>query len=243
MLSARSEGVQLRGHLSGSTLVNLLDSRLQPEVKASRQDMAERLGMWLNVADGMSLHAGLQHAGLHQTQTPGVALPRGAGLALQEACQQAQDALAASIMTTPLRLEPAQGQPAFAPYHQLYGDLQRHMSLQVETVRQKARHTLSQASGRLAQLAVLDDVMQQALGVREQKALSAMPALLEQLFRRSTLAPSVEDETVLSLGGEGADTDGFLQEMRALLLAELDVRMQPVWGLVDAFNREFELNR
>jgi hypothetical protein len=35
----------------------------------------------------------------------------------------------------------------------------------------------------------------------------------------------------------------FLRDMRAVLMAELDLRMQAVRGLVDAYNSEIKLSR
>jgi hypothetical protein len=50
----------LRSQFGGSTLVSLLASWVDVDVKATRQDIAERLGTGLSVADAMSLYAVLQ---------------------------------------------------------------------------------------------------------------------------------------------------------------------------------------
>lgn len=225
--------MQLRSHFSSSTLVSLLASWVPVDAKASRQDISERLGMWLNVADAITLHAA------HQAiRIPVATAPVPADVQLEDACQQAHAALVATIVSTPLPEGATAPGASFAPYHQRYLDLQRHMSLRTEALREQVRQALTQASPKLAQLAALDVAMEQALGAREQKLLASVPVLLEQRFGQLCQhSPSGDDTQALA----GATTNGlsvFVQDMRAVLLAELDVRMRPVQGLVEAFNSE-----
>ncbi len=235
MQSPWDEGMQLRGHFSSSTLLSLLASWVPVDAKASRQDIAERLGMWLNVADAITLHAA------HQSiRTPTATAPVPADAQLEDACQQVHAALAATLVSMPLPDGAAAPDASFAPYHQRYLDLQRHMALRIEALREQVRQALTHASPRLAQLAALDVVMDQALGAREHKLLASVPALLELRFAQLCQPPSSEGKP--SPVGVAAHGPGlFVQDMRAVLLAELDVRMQPVQGLVEAFNSELKV--
>ena len=70
----------------------------------------------------------------------------------------------------------------------------------------------------------LDAVLDEMLVDREQKLMSAVPVFLERRFEALRRQQSV------------GWPDVFDEEMRQLLLAELDDRLQPVAGLVEAFS-------
>jgi len=59
---------------------------------------------------------------------------------------------------------------------------------------------------------------------------ATVPGLLEKHFARLRQA----DE---SDGGSGAWVDVFCRDMQGLLLAELDIRLQPIEGLLDALRK------
>jgi hypothetical protein len=69
--------------------------------------------------------------------------------------------------------------------------------------------------------------MEQVLGAHEHRLLATVPALLEKHFERLRRAD-----------GEGVQPaawlDLFCKSMQGVLLAELDIRLQPVEGLLDA---------
>ena len=259
------QGKQLRSEFGGSTLVSLLASWVEVDVKASRQDIAERLGVGLSVADAMALHAVLQSLAaspaLEPTQScpsvsdlaspggihrPGVAHIEGASgkaTPVQDACDQMHAALAANLTSMPLAMGDAAPDASFAPYHQRYLDLQRHMAARIEGLREQVRQTLNVASPRLAQLAELDAVLEQTLGAREQKLLASVPVLLEQRFVQLCQCEATPDDAANPSDASAIGTAHFLRDMRAVLMAELDLRMQAVRGLVDAYNSEIKLSR
>ena len=69
--------------------------------------------------------------------------------------------------------------------------------------------------------------MAQVLSVQERRLLATVPSLLERHYKR------LRDEH------EGDDwAELFRQDMRAVLLAELDLRMQPVEGLMEALDND-----
>ena len=255
----------MRSEFGGSTLVSLLASWVDVDIKASRQDIAERLCVGLSVADAMALHAVLQSlatppviepaqsglsasrpataVGIHR---PGLAQAEGAlGAAtpLHAACDQVHAALAANLTSMPLALGDAAADVSFAPYHQRYLDLQRHMAARIEGLREQVRQTLTMASPRLAQLAALDAVLEQTLGAREQKLLASVPVLLEQRFVQLCQCEAAPDDAANPSDASAIGTAHFLRDMRAVLMAELDLRMQAVRGLVDAYNSEIKLSR
>lgn len=142
------------------------------------------------------------------------------------------------------RVPAAVATPRFARYRRRCVALQGRMASRIGALRAQVRQVLSQASPRLAQLAELDAALEQAFGEREQKLLATVPALVERRFDALLCAhvPELEasgrqeDPDVLRQPGSWLDT--FERDLREILLAELDMRLQPVRGLIEAFSNE-----
>jgi len=85
----------------------------------------------------------------------------------------------------------------------------------------------------------VDAAMELALSPREQTLLASVPTLLGEHFERlrqaeqKALADAHDSETTPT-PTPGAWLDGFRKDMQSVLLAELDVRLQPVEGLLAA---------
>lgn len=244
-------------NFSSARLVRLLSDLASVDVEASRQDFAERLGLWLDVFDGITLHAAHQSIKTVDEEKPSDAL-LGRTFALEEEFHRVRTALVKAI--TASSASPASGkqvrnpipQPeaatetdaGYAPYHQRYLDQQRHMALRIDALRAHVRQAIAKVSPQLGQLATFDAVMDQMLGGREQKLLSTVPVLLERRFGhlRKThqlgldLAQQQDDPALWRQPGGWLDVFG--KEMQEVLLAELGVRLQPVVGLIEAFSNE-----
>jgi hypothetical protein len=95
-------------------------------------------------------------------------------------------------------------------------------------LRRRLRSSLADRSAALAKLAELDIVMEQVVGAQERALLATVASRLEPRFDALRGAPA--DAPVQP----GPWLEQFRQEMRALLLAELDLRLQPVEGLLEA---------
>jgi hypothetical protein len=80
----------------------------------------------------------------------------------------------------------------------------------------------------LGRLAEVDAVMEVALTPREHTLLAKVPDLLGQRFAR------------LHAGGQPHWLDAFRREMQSVLLAELDLRFQPVDALLAALRTHQE---
>jgi hypothetical protein len=119
---------------------------------------------------------------------------------------------------------------AFEPYRRHYLAQQRDMELKVPPLRVRAREALAQAAGPLQQLGALDAALDGILQERESRLLGALPLLLKTRF------------TQLLIGHDplqpGAWLARFGQELQAVLLAELDLRLQPATGLIEALGSE-----
>ncbi|RYF40852.1 MAG: DUF3348 family protein [Comamonadaceae bacterium] len=260
--ATRCRGMYLRRNFSSSGLVCLLDDldpagQGHPAPTASDlagHDTAEKLSRWVGVFEAGALHAALQQAGSAQAGAPGRPSARLA-VPLRDQLLQVRSILSRAITSADApgpavgrarhRLDPPS--PAmppeadFAPYRQRYQDVQRNMDLMIAPLRDNVRQTLSAASPGLRQLAALDAAWEQMLAGREQKLLAAVPLRLKRRFEQLRLAHQQGGNTDAAPGGgpqPDAWLDLFRQDLRQVLAAELDVRLEPVTGLIEAFEQE-----
>ena len=107
------------------------------------------------------------------------------------------------------------------------------MALRVEALRGQVRQALEQASPALAQLAAFDAVLERMLAAREPGLMATVPLALERRFEALRTA-AVADES----------PDGwrqtFAQALHAALRAELEQRLQPVIGMIEALDNQLE---
>lgn len=151
------------------------------------------------------------------------------------------------------RPEPAPEAAVDFPSHRRhYFARQQAMDMTVTALRSHLRSLLAQRSPEMARLAAVDAVMEQALGERERSLLSAVPVLLERRFEQLRRAALVEAETaessdlassptpsiVSDAALPGAWLTTFRQDMHSVLLAELDLRWQPIDGLLEALRAQ-----
>lgn len=170
-------------------------------------------------------------------------------------------------LPTPLPNAAPESAADFAPFHRYYLAHQRAMAGAIGPLRASARAVLSGQSAALKQLAALDAVLDQALAAREASLLATVPVLLGRRFAQLCEAHQREREAASDTArqavaggpaatGEGAAGAGappddparwmqsggwlarFCAEMQRVLLAELDLRLMPVVGLVAALDKE-----
>jgi len=244
----------LRRNFSSSRLVRLLGDTASGELEAPGQDFAERLSQWVGVFDAVKLHAAHQSmpALAEEKMSPALAAR---ALAVEAQFHQVRGVLVKAITANEadaaigkrarnprseadVALEPVPETEAdFAPYRQRYLDQQRNMELMIGPLRAHVRETLSDSSPGLRQLASLDAVWEQMLEAREQRLLLTLPVLLKGRFERLRKAHQSQQEPAL-WRQPGGWLDGFGKELQEILLAELDVRLEPVKGLMEAFSNK-----
>ena len=241
--------IVLRTNFSSSRLVRLLGYAAVLDVDTSRQDVAERLGQWVGAFESVTLHAAHQSITAVAEDAPSATLAT-THAALDAHLQQVRGVLAHGITAKPApedlgkRARHPLNQPEpvletgadFAPYRKRYLDQQRNMDLMVPPLRDHVRQTLSQASPALRQLAALDAVWEQMLAGRAQKGLSAVPGFLEKRFKNLRTTHQHDDPTLWRQPGGWLDLFG--KELQDILLAELNVRLEPVVGLVEALSHK-----
>ena len=230
----------LRGNFNSSKLVHLLSGWSPVDAQVSRQDFAERLGLWLGAFDATTLHDA--HRSIRSMAAPSGVRPAKA-VDVEQEFHRVRDALVKHLSATQASPEPAAG---FAPYRRRYIDRQRHMELKIGALRGDVRKALASASPQLAQLAALDAALDRMLDAKAQKMLATVPVLLEkrfaQLRKSHAPVPDLAHPPADSAVQQAPDSwlHAFGKEVQEVLLAELDDRLLPVVGLIEAFNNEFK---
>lgn len=246
-----------RTYINGSGLVRALGGLTAADVPASKQSFADRLGQWLGFADALTLYSALNAGAAGDAALPATTTSQEAG-ALRQAMARVRDALAESITNDgvfrsgPARIElptpdpraPVEKAADFGPYHRYYLAHQRDMAVRIGPLRATVRAALQGRAPSLGRLAALDAVMDQALAARERDLLATVPALLARRFEqrydahRATLAETQTADDAARWMQPGGWLAEFCREMQSVLQAELDLRLQPIAGLIAALDDE-----
>ena len=225
-----------RTHFHSSRLIRVLGDLVLLETAAPGAAFAERLGLWVAYTDAITLCA-VQSAG----PAAAPARPRGTVPAVAEAFASVRAGLEAAITRAGATLPAGMD---YEPYRRHYVAQQRDMELKVGPLRELLREALAQATPELRQLAALDAAFDGILVEREAKLLSALPLLLKKRFthlykvHQQQLDPAQPDDNAALWLQAGAWLARFFQELQTVLLAELDLRLQPALGLLEAFENE-----
>ena len=209
--------------LTGSALVRLLealsDSRVR--VRDARTGFTDGLVQWVGWADAIALSAALE-------RPSSAAVVSEASLDERAECNRIRTSLtqSAARAMAPTGHSAMEASVGFGSLRKRYVTQQQAMEVAIGTLRERVRAELGARSPELARLAALDAVMAQVLNVQERRLLATVPGLLEKHYRR------LRDE------GSGNWVTLLMQDMHTVLLAELDLRLQPVEGLVDALDKD-----
>jgi len=195
------------------------------DVPESRQGFADRLSQWFGWTDAISLSSALERS---PAISPSRA--RASASAEEDECASVRAALAKAIS------ERGAFASDFPSHRRRYIARQQAMETAIGPLRGRLRARLAAATPDLARLASLDAVMEQVLGVQEQRLLGTVPGLLEKHFKRLREAERSRDESGGG-GDSGAWLELFCKDMQGVLLAELDIRFQPLEGLLDALRK------
>lgn len=205
--------------LGGPDFLRLLARLSDGAMPASSPALTDRLGQWVDWSRAVALSGALDGR---------LPEPAEAAEALQDLladCEHAQASLRASLNEDAeaerlLDLAEAAAAPDFASLRQRYRVLQQAIQTATGRLRGRLRDQLAQASPELARLAAIDAVMEQTLSPREHSLLATAPAVLGNRFER--------------VHGQPGWRASFRHDMRTLLLAELQLRLHPIQGLLAA---------
>ena len=247
-----------RAHFTSAPLIRQFADQKLIDAGAPRPDFADRLGQWLGFSDAMALFAA--HGNSEHT-APAIATPNADTAYSPEGdCALTRRALTDAIT---LSLVPGQHRArlrlpdppldtsdaaiAHEDYRRFHLAHQREMEQSIRALRARLRTALTMASPALAQLAQIDAVFDNALSERESRLLATIPRLLQQRFAQhlaehqaSSVQANVPDDAASPMPDASTPTwlAAYIGDMQSILLAELDLRLQPALGLAEAFSHQ-----
>lgn len=229
----------MQGNFSRSRLVGLIHAWVRADPHGEDTGWVAQMASWLGPMDAIRLQAACQPSLVVEGGNRDPRRTAKAAVPLQESLASTRTILMHSISQSAERLAAQANSASFSPsqppqdatqelaaYKQHFLELQRRMETLIDPLRAHCRQVLSQSSPALARLAELDAAMEQILADRAKDLLARLPRVLEQRLRKHA---------------SGADAQGWgispavLQEWQELLIAELDFRLEPVAGLVEAY--------
>lgn len=202
-----------RKALEGPTYLRLLAALAADDAIAAPVALPDTLARWIDWSRAVALSRALDAA-------PAASPHAHDDLDEDAACRDARDALRAAIVQG----DRIDGEADAARIQQHCLRHQRAMQAATGRLRGRLRDALAQRQGEAARLAELDAAMEALLSPREQALLAMVPGLLARHFERlqREAAPATARATWRA---------AFGRDMRDVLLAELDLRFQPIDGL------------
>lgn len=224
--------------IRGPTFIRLLARLCDMDVRASGESLSDRLSSWLDWKQSLVLSSALDD------EPPPVDDDGPAFDSAEEAeCARMRATLAESmVQAAALQRGNAKAFAAddYTPFRQHYLGRQRAMQAATGALRGRLRDMLARRSGDMARLAEVDAAMERALSPREQSLLARVPRLLGDHFDR--LCRASRQASNHPPGADDAWRGIFRNDMRSVLLAELDVRFQPVEALLAALRTHQQEN-
>ncbi|MGO1070429.1 DUF3348 domain-containing protein [Lysobacter sp. CA199] len=239
-----------RAPVRGPTFIRVLARLTAADVPPPPQSLSDQLSQWIDWTHAVALSTALDG------KPPAPLLDdRILSSADENECARVRAALAAAIAADPAFAAPKRestpvsignGATAasaavksadYAFFRQRYQAMQQAMEAGVGRLRERLRAMLTHGTVEMARLAAVDAVMERALSRRERSLLSGSPALLADHFERlRQAAHEAQTQARDDTSSAASDTwlDVFRKDMRNVLLAELDVRLQPAEGLLAA---------
>lgn len=246
--------VSPRTNFHSSKLIRCLSDWAALDAVNPGDVFAEQLSQWIHFADAITLSA------VHNDNAASVVkIQPDAQIAARAAIEfdRVQAVLAESVMRSffpssgksfitlpePMLELPTDITAAYTPYRQFYEAHQREMELRIQPLKIHVRDAAATMSARLKKLAHLDATFEKILRDRENKLLSKVPVLLgnrfDQLFKEhlQRYADTEKTDNPAMWGQEGGWLSRFYNDMQMLLLAEIELRLQPTMGLIEALGK------
>lgn len=246
-----------RTHFHSSRLTRTLAGMGALAAAGSGSAFAEQLGLWVDFKGAITLSSVhnapvASPANARLGGTSGTAAPIEQEFARTRAALESAIATSGSpgagaarlVLPTPAPGASVDEASAYAPYRRYHQAIQRDLETKVGALRARVREAVAQASPQLRQLAALDGAFDAILCEREARLLATVPSLLEKRFKhllqvhQQTLANGQQADSVDHWMKPGAWLARFCGELQSVLLAELDLRLQPSLGLLEALHHE-----
>ena len=242
----------MRTSLHSSPLVRTLADLAVLTAPDADAAFAEKLSQWIDISGAIGLRA--SHNPPSAEVQDAAACSDASKLMAHVRQVQSDLATALSIGMAPGGARSRQGWPApkpdlppelaaaYEPYRRYYQRQQREIDLKIAPLRAKVRTALAGGTAEQRQLASMDAALDKILGVQEARLLAGLPTLLEQRFRhlhtthQQALAQTGQADPISRWMKPGAWLARFCQDLHSVLRAELELRLQPTLGLLDALH-------
>jgi hypothetical protein len=217
------------------------------DATGSGSAFAEKLSHWVSFTDAIALSAVHQSATANAPIAPGKStltnspVPEELNQALAKVRASVLESITDNSAATGSRAHsrlpepqtelPAVPASAYEPYRRYYAAHQRTMETCLGPLRATVRTVLTRTSAGLKQLADLDAALDAILSERESKLLAKIPSLMQRRYMH--LRP-------LEFPQNKAWQVRFGKELQSVLMAELDLRLQPTVGLIEAYTNEMK---
>lgn len=247
----------LRTHLNTSRLIRFLADLAPVDGAPSQAAFAQRLGHWVSFTDAMTLYTALNPGatpGRAPSPPEALAAFHAADTELKRVRTAMEDTISRSCSAVPGSARIKFPLPAietgpeiaitYAPFHRFGVSVLRDMDVKIGPLRATVRQALALASPGLRQLAALDAAFDTVLSERERRLLGTVPSLLEKRFEQlrrdhqQMLVTTGQTDDSATWLRPGAWLARFRDELRGVLLAQWELRLQPVTGLVQALGNE-----
>lgn len=243
--------VQPRARLHSSALLRFLSGKGLVDAAADPGDVGQRLADWLDFRHAIALQ-GFIGAVDDPTTPPARATARVDAVVLRERFAQVRATLEQSIvqgtvpapglpridLPPPELAQPIDPKTAFDPFRRFCIGHQRQMDNIIRSLRTQLRGMLDKGPTAHRQLASLDAIFENILIEREARLLGQLSIHFEKRFTKA-LKQHLKQLLESAQADEPAPrTDTWLgplcEDLRTALLAELDLRLQPLLGLIEA---------
>ena len=226
-------------------LVRFISELSVADQAVSHKHFAERLGQLFDLSDSIAISAA---HGRRKKQQPGPApgsrevaketFLRGRGAIVRAALRGFAKDTTARIRFPVIGVDvPLAESMEAEPYLAFYAAQQQEAEFRVRKLQLEVRKAVAQCSPELAGLCALDTVLGDSLASRRRRCFTAVPQLLQQRFTNLLEACQLagaeqQEERDLWL----TSLARFHDEMQGTLLAEIDARLLPVTGLIEALD-------
>lgn len=240
-----------RTPLTGSTLVRLLAGLIDPQqrVRDSRMSFADALNQWTGWTESIALSKALDRplAAAAPPADPGDAPGRLGECVAEHGRVRALLAQSIAREVEAAGRGPLDAGMGFAPFRHCLQSRQQAMEIAIAPLRERVRAALAECGGEAGRLAAVDAVMAEVLAAQERRLLATLAPMLGRHFERLCAPPAepsaetpqpVDDAAAQPTApAPEARRDWFRLDLQAVLLAELELRLQPVQGLLAALRQ------
>jgi len=234
--------------LDGSRLVRYLAELQVSGAATPQQQLAQRLGALIDLPDSIKLsgaHAKLQRLEFEPTGFPREDIKREFLRMRMAMVQSVVRTFAPRPGPSRIKLPAPEATPAvdpaeaYEPYRKFYTGHQRDMDFRVQQLQSQLREAATGLSPELARLAALDKALGETLVAHTRKFLAVIPQLLGKHFTHLHHEYQQPIEAPQDTGKDWTQCHKrFCADMQGLLLAEIETRLMPALGLVEAITKD-----